>query len=444
MTYSEACSYIEGIPKFTKKNRPDHTRDLLDRLGHPEEGFRIIHVAGTNGKGSVCAMLESILREQGYRTGLFSSPHLVSIRERFQISGSLVSEDLFAEAFRRVVACVRGMEADGYPHPAYFEFLFAMGLLIFQREQIDVLVMETGLGGRLDATNAVRRPDLTVLTSISLDHMAYLGDTVEAIAGEKAGIIKPGVPVVADGFSRADLDLTPAWETIRRRAEEVGSPLTLVREDRLEGGLSYLEDGISFMVRPVRAGESLTRVRIPFLADYQVENALVAMEAARQFGEACGTYSAEAVRKGLERTRWPGRMELVAPGILLDGAHNADGIDQFLKTARRIRKQRPLTLLFTAVSDKDYQTMIAKLCARDLFRSVLTTQVGGERAVPADLLADLFRDRGMRDVTAVSSPQKAFRLAVSRRGDSLLFCVGSLYLAGVIKADLAGREGEPI
>ena len=178
MTLSEASEYIAGIPRFAKKTKPENTKELMRRLGNPEDSFRVIHIAGTNGKGSVSAFLESILRTEGFRTGLFTSPHLVSVRERFQIQREEVPEGTFLRAFRKVLDVTGKMIQEGYEHPAYFEFLFAMGMLIFQEEKIDVLVMETGLGGRLDATNCVRHPNLTVITSISFDHMEYLGSTL--------------------------------------------------------------------------------------------------------------------------------------------------------------------------------------------------------------------------------------------------------------------------
>ena len=199
MNYTEAVDYIEEVPKFTKKNGPENTLELLRRIGHPERNMKIIHVAGTNGKGSVCAFLASVLSGAGRRTGLFTSPHLVDITERFQIDQEPVSHERFTEAFVRVKKEVDGMIRDGFAHPAYFELLFAAGLLIFDAAGVEYLVLETGLGGRLDATNLVEHPIACVLTTISLDHMEYLGDTVAKIAAEKAGIIKEGIPVIYDG-----------------------------------------------------------------------------------------------------------------------------------------------------------------------------------------------------------------------------------------------------
>ena len=214
-TYEEAVQYIEDIPKFTKKNKLEHTRQCLDLLGSPDEGKKIIHVAGTNGKGSVCAFISTMLEEGGYKCGLFTSPHLVKINERFQINEVMVSDEIFLEAFCRVKKLADFLVEKGDYHPTYFEFLFLMGMLIFAKEEVDYIVLETGLGGRLDATNSVRKPLACVITSISLDHVEYLGNTIPEIAGEKAGIIKPGVPVVFDGNN------PEAAEVIRTRADSL-------------------------------------------------------------------------------------------------------------------------------------------------------------------------------------------------------------------------------
>ena len=189
LNYTEAVEYIYNIPKFTTKNKPEHTAEFLNRLGHPERSMKIIHVAGTNGKGSVCAFLSSMLTEAGKRTALFTSPHLVKINERFQINNQMVSDEEFLSAFLKVDEVVKGMQADGLPHPTYFELLFGVAMVLFAELKAEYVVLETGLGGRLDATNTVEHPLATVITSISLDHTEILGDTIEKIAFEKAGII---------------------------------------------------------------------------------------------------------------------------------------------------------------------------------------------------------------------------------------------------------------
>ena len=218
MNYKQAVDYIEETPKFTTKNSLDHTKECLRRLGSPQERFRVIHVAGTNGKGSTCAFLASVLKEAGISCGLFTSPHLVEITERFQIQEEPVSREKFLEAFHKVKEMVDALVAEGIHHPTYFEMLFLMGMVIFADAGVDYVMLETGLGGRMDATTSIENPLACVITSVSLDHMQYLGNTVEEIAGEKAGIIVPGVPVIYDGNDPRTA------QVIREKAKELESP----------------------------------------------------------------------------------------------------------------------------------------------------------------------------------------------------------------------------
>ena len=189
MNYEEAVAYIEETPKFTTKNKLEHTKECLRRLGNPQKQFRVVHVAGTNGKGSTCAFLTSVFREAGYSCGLFTSPHLVVINERFQINEKNINNDTFLRAFEKVKKLADELVAEGNYHPTYFEFLFLMGMVIFADANVDYVILETGLGGKLDATTAVEEPIACVITSISFDHMQYLGNTIEALAGEKAALI---------------------------------------------------------------------------------------------------------------------------------------------------------------------------------------------------------------------------------------------------------------
>ena len=207
MTYKQAEEYILSIPKFSSKNSMEDTKDFLRFLGNPDRELQIIHVAGTNGKGSVCAFLTSILCHAGYHVGTFISPHLVTMRERFLVDREMVSEEEFLEAFLQIKTALEAYaDGDSY-HPSFFEYLFFMSMLIFRKKQVDYVVLETGLGGRLDATNSVEKKLATVITSIGYDHMEYLGDTLTAIAGEKAGIMRPGTPVI---FSDKNPQVTEA------------------------------------------------------------------------------------------------------------------------------------------------------------------------------------------------------------------------------------------
>lgn len=431
MNYTEAVDYIETIPKFTVKHPPEHTRELLSRLGNPQEGIKIIHVAGTNGKGSVCAYLNAMLLAGGKKTGLFTSPHLVRINERFQINGEDVSDEQFLDAFLKVEKAAKEYEAEGEGHPSYFETLFLMGMLIFKEAGVEYLVMETGLGGRLDATNVVEKPLACIITSISRDHTEYLGDTLEAIAGEKAGIIKAGVPVIYDASQPG-----PA-SVIAAKAKEMGSPAWPMEPSFYEMKTQSRE-GITFTFAYL--GGEKAELAIPYVAKYQMMNASLAFYTMHILQDV-HDIPKNVLAEGLSKIKWPCRMEMAAPGVIIDGAHNEDGIAQFVSTAGYFAKKNEITILFTAVADKHYHEMIGEICEGIHPSHVVATQIDGSRVVPAEVLAEDFRKAGCTDVCAEPEIGAAYEKALGKKGSGMLFCVGSLYLAGELKAYLAKRNG---
>ncbi|MDO5425640.1 MAG: folylpolyglutamate synthase/dihydrofolate synthase family protein [Eubacteriales bacterium] len=430
MNYTEAVAYINEIPKFTKKNKFDHTVEMMRRLGHPERTMKIIHVAGTNGKGSVCAFLSSILVHAGKRTGLFTSPHLVKINERFQVNHEQATDEEFLAAFQEVMETVKGMQADGLPHPTYFELLYALGMVFFAKKQVEYCVLETGLGGRLDATNTVEHPIASVITSISLDHTEYLGNTIPEIAGEKAGIIKPGVPVIYDGRD------AQAEAVIRRRAEELDSPATGLHEGMYEVFLKS-DKSIDFSLN--FGYYENAKITVPYLAEYQVVNsslALLAMEVI----DPQHTIPLETRLQAIRDTRWQGRMETVLPGVVLDGAHNADGVAQFVKTVQGLPKDRRVVMLFSAVVEKNFEKMIETICTQTNLSAVVVTEIPGSRNEPAKELGRIFETYTDAPVTVVPEIEEAFQEALRQKEDGMLFCVGSLYLVGELKRILSEKE----
>lgn len=413
------------------KHPPEHTRELLSRLGNPQEGIKIIHVAGTNGKGSVCAYLNAMLLAGGKKTGLFTSPHLVRINERFQINGEDVSDEQFLNAFLKVEKAAKEYEAEGEGHPSYFETLFLMGMLIFKEAGVEYLVMETGLGGRLDATNVVEKPLACIITSISRDHTEYLGDTLEAIAGEKAGIIKAGVPVIYDASQPG-----PA-SVIAAKAKEMGSPAWPMEPSFYEMKTQSRE-GITFTF--AYPGGEKAELAIPYVAKYQMMNASLAFYTMHILQDV-HDIPKNVLAEGLSKIKWPCRMEMAAPGVIIDGAHNEDGIAQFVSTAGYFAKKNEITILFTAVADKHYHEMIGEICEGIHPSHVVATQIDGSRVVPAEVLAEDFRKAGCTDVCAEPEIGAAYEKALGKKGSGMLFCVGSLYLAGELKAYLAKRNG---
>lgn len=369
--------------------------------------MKIIHVAGSNGKGSVCADLTAILVLAGYRVGTFVSPHLSYIRERFLMDGKMVDQKRFSAAFAAVYRLTRVMLKRGYRHPAFFEFLFLMAMQIYADWQPDYVILETGLGGRLDTTNVIEQPVCTVITSISLEHTRYLGDTIPLIAGEKAGIIKPGAPVIYD-------DNQPlASAVIRQAAQEQHAPAYPVSEQD-----SYRE--------------------VHFAAPYQAMNAALAVKALDVMAEVhcLDRMDRELYRRGLEQLNWPGRMEPAGDDIWLDGAHSPDGIRAFIRAAQEMQKENPknLQILFAVMAEKDYNNMIQLLCRELKPARVTVTQPDNERALAADSLLTIFRRYGCPQVSAYADVKAALSAALRQKTASdRLFVVGSLYLIGEIR-----------
>lgn len=423
MNYTEAVEYVLSVPKFTKKNKLENTIELMERLGRPERGMKIIHVAGTNGKGSVCAFLSSILDKAGKRTGLFTSPHLVKINERFQINNVPISDDAFLGAYWKVWTAMEEMQKDGFFHPTYFEILFAVAMVAFKEAGVEYVVLETGLGGRLDATNIVENPLAVIITSISLDHTEILGDTIAKIAFEKAGIIKEGVPVIYDARN------AEAAEVIEKRAKELHAQ-TFPLSEKMYEILVNTDKSIDFSLNC--SYYENVRVTVPYIAPYQVVNSSLAMLAMKVIDSA-QEICLSTIVDGIALTTWAGRMETVMPGVILDGAHNAAGVEEFVKTLGRVDSSRRVVLLFSAVVEKNYESMIESICKSAKLDEVIVTEIQGDRIVPADRLKDIFSRYTKAAVTEIPDIREAFAQALKKRQDGLLFCVGSLYLVGEIK-----------
>ncbi len=427
MTYEEMVEWILGIPKFTSKNTLEHTRDFLGRLGDPQESFKAIHVAGSNGKGSVCACMESVLRAAGKRTGLFTSPHLTRIEERFRLNGQPCSQREFVWAAGRARRAAEKMRREGLPYPTFFECIFAMGMVLFEKWQVEYAVIETGLGGRLDATNIIRRPILTVITSISLEHTEILGSTVRQIASEKAGILKKGTPVVYDASE------PEAEQVIRARAAELGCQVFPVCFNKIKILLNTGKK-IAFSYD---SGYDVTNVEIPFGAPYQAQNAAVALQAARCLGEEAGI-GLEAVRAGFANVSWKGRMQEARPGVYFDGAHNLAGIERFLEAVEQVTEDSAV-LLFSMAKDKDYGNVVRRLTERGNWETVVTTSIPGTRGADCAELAELFgkaaKDAGKcMETAAVPEIGAAFARALgARKEGQKVFCAGSLYLIGELE-----------
>lgn len=422
--YEEAIQYLLNIPKFSSKNEADHTKNLLGKLECPQKVFSIIHVAGTNGKGSVCAYCSSVLQAAGKRVGMFTSPHLVRINERFCVQGKPVSDEKLVWAFERVRSAVDEMKKEGLAHPTFFETMLAMGMLIFKEAGVEWVLLETGMGGRLDATNVVL-PKLTAITSIGMDHMEYLGDTLEKIAGEKAGIIKPGVPVVfAEGEEVTN-------RVIRQKAEDLHAACYSVSEKDVKT-LKKDDKTIAFFVENRYYGS--VYLTLSTIGTYQIENALIAHKLLELTGEEIPRAAYEG---GFRSAYWPGRMEEVLPGVYLDGAHNVPGIRALLAVVQERPKKGKRSLLFAAAGDKAYPEMIREICEKGKFDSIVVTRLQGPRGADGESIARLFRQYGVFGEDAVSfmeDAESAWHVVLKGKGAlDEVFCTGSLYFIGTIK-----------
>ncbi len=430
-TMGQAEEYINQIPMWAaKKHSLEDVRKFLEEMGNPDRGIPAIHVAGTNGKGSVCAFLTSLLTEAGVRTGTFISPHLKTLRERFLINGVMVEKAPFEEAFRRVLDTAERLKAQGICHPTFFEFLFYMAVELFKKQGAEVMVVETGLGGRLDATNVLEQPLACAITSISLDHTQYLGNTIEAIAGEKAGIIKPGVPIIFDDT------VNEASRVICGIAKKQGAPAFGVGQSDYEAG--EIRDGFMEVQAKLLSGDTLP-LKIPFEASYQCQNAMVAVRIMEVLAQRENrSISGKWLQEGIFHARWPGRMEEARKDVFLDGAHNPGGIQAFVRAAAHIcaRRKKKAFLLFAAVSDKDYGEMAGILCEGLPFEAIGVVQMESSRGLEALQLETLFKEKADCPVRAYGCVGEGFSHMEQLARGQLLFCVGSLYLIGELKAFL--------
>jgi len=424
MTSSECRDYLGHLEHFGIKLGLENIATLCAALGNPQNRFLSIHVAGTNGKGSVSAMLAGIMKEHGFRTGLYTSPHLARVEERIRVDGAAIPPRLFRERLARLRATIDGLMAEeelAY-HPTYFEVLTALAFLEFAETKVDVAVLEVGMGGRFDATNIVR-PLVSVITTIAKDHEKHLGSSLEKIAFEKAGIIKPGVPVVCGVRGGV------ALRKIRRIAREREAPLIEVFGSGRTLEARLARRGYRFVYAGARGRYAFS----PALAGrHQGQNAAVAIATAEVLSRTWKPLDKGKIVKAVRETRWEGRLETVArrPLVLLDGAHNVEGVEALAVHVRET-VGRPVVLVFAAMQDKDIRSMTRLLFP--LCETVILTRVPHERsATPEELAAAAPSFKGR--ILLEPDTRKAVRLALAEsRGRTPVVIAGSLFLIGEVK-----------
>jgi len=424
MTLPECRDYLGHLEHFGIKLGLENIATLCEALGTPQDSFPSVHVAGTNGKGSVSAMIADVLKGHGFRTGLYTSPHLARVEERIRVDGAAIPPRRFRDLLERLKTAIDGLMAAGRLayHPTYFEVLTALAFLRFAERNVDVAVLEVGMGGRFDATNVVR-PIVSVITTIARDHEKHLGSDLEAIAFEKAGIIKPGIPVVCGVRGGA------ALRKIRRIAREREAPLIEVFGPGRTLEARAFAGGFRFTYE----GERGRYVYSPGLAGrHQGTNAAVAIATAEVLARTWEPLDKPEIVKAVRETRWEGRLETVSrrPPVLLDGAHNVEGAEALAVHIREIVR-RPVVLIFAAMKDKDIRSMTRLLFP--LCGTVVLTRVPYKRsASPEELAAAAPAFKGK--ILLEPDTRKAVRLALAEsRGHTPVIIAGSLFLIGEVK-----------
>jgi dihydrofolate synthase/folylpolyglutamate synthase len=435
MTYEESVRYLltlgrelaspqqASVTKFDLAN----ITTLCERLGQPQSSFQSVHIAGTNGKGSTAAMLESILRAAGLRTGLYTSPHLERINERIRLDGREISDADFAATFTRIHKMIEELLAAGKlaAHPTFFECVTALAFEFFARAGAEFAVCEVGMGGRLDATN-ILVPEVAVITQIDFDHENYLGHSIEEIAGEKAGIIKPGARVVS-----AAEHLIARVVVRRRVAEQSAFLVEIENEFRIENITSH--DGCFAFAAISNTSGAIIPLTVPLPGRFQVRNALTALAAARMLAERGAPVDDDAIARGIASTVWPGRLERIAtqPEIYLDGAHNPSGAREIAVFWDTNLAGRKIFLVYGALRDKAVDEIAGLLFPRA--SAVILTSPAQSRAISAPVLAEMTGHHA-RQVDVITDPNRAFERALELASpDDVIFVTGSLYLVGDLR-----------
>ncbi len=419
MTYQEAMDKINSLLVFGSRPGLERIGAFMERIGSPQKKLSFVHIAGTNGKGSTCAMLANILKCAGYRTGLFISPYVLEFRERFQINGEMIPESRLCDIVERLYPVVEQMKTEGNIITE-FEFVFAVAMTWYAEEQCDIVVLETGLGGRFDATNIIDTPLVSVITSISLDHTAVLGDTYEKIAFEKCGIIKQNGMTVAYGEQKDGVQ-----EVIRRTAQE--------RQNRL-----YIADTANVRVTESGLNGSVfvwegRQWHIPLMGEHQVKNAVTVLDTVKALRERGIAIAEKAVEEGLAGVAFPARQELLCrePVVMLDGSHNPDGVRALAGALKACLPDRKKIGIIGMLADKDVNAALAEIVP--LFEEIIAVPVHNPRAMGERELADRIAGYDIA-VCAESDYERALQKAMARMNDqTALIIFGSLYLAGDIR-----------
>ena len=426
--YKEAIDYIYNLNKYGMKLGLKNISALLELFDNPHLKTKLIHIAGTNGKGSTAAVLHSILQRANYKAGLYTSPHLVSFQERMKINGEYITQDEVCALLKRLKPAIRKVaHTEGCQHPTFFEVITAMAFIYFYEKKVDFAIMEVGLGGRLDATN-VCQPLVSIITHLSFDHMAQLGNTLSEIAAEKGAIIKQKTAVVCAQ------QLPEAAQIIKKIAQEEKAPLYIFGEQFKATLESSLLKGNYFNYTGIE--QNIINLFVPLAGEYQLENTSLAIAAAELLHKMGFIINREAIIEGVRHTQWPGRFELVRekPLTILDGAHNPDGVTQFMTNLKRLIPDKRIIAVLGVFQDKDFTAIVKTIVTQ--VNQVIITMSDNLRAAPASVLAEevaRYMDKKYISETdnVAAAIDKSLQIA---QDDEVIIITGSLYTVGEAKA----------
>ena len=432
MNYEEALKYIMSVPAFSPKSIANGTepfdlvsiKELLERLGNPQDSLKYVHIAGTNGKGSTSAYTAQILEESGLTVGLYTSPFIERFTERIRVNGIEISGEDLARLTEKVAGIVEEMKRDGARLPSEYEIVSAIAFLYYKEKKCDIVVLEVGLGGRLDATNIIKFPELAIITTISLDHTEILGDSLDKIAFEKAGIIKEG----------CDILVYPQTDEAESSIEKVALKrnASLHRAVIPEKALSADLNGQKFAL-DINGREEIFETSL--LGNYQINNAAIAIEAAYILKNKGWNITDEAIKIGIKNTEWPGRFELLRkePAFIIDGSHNDEGASVLVKSLQQYFPDKKIIFITGVLEDKDYAHMMRRVIP--LAKSFLTITPPSPRALSAKALAEFLLKENAPSAEAFDSIEEAVANAVRSAGkDDIICAFGSLYYIGIVRS----------
>ncbi len=425
MNYQESLKYIEETHKFGVRLGLDNITKLLELLGNPQDKLNIIHVAGTNGKGSTCSFVTSMLKESGYKVGLYTSPFLETFTERIRINGENIPEEDVARIVTLIKEKIDQMVCEGYSYPTEFEIVTAMGFYYYCEQAVDFVALEVGLGGRYDATNIIKASEVSVITSISLDHVGILGDTVEKIAYEKGGIIKEnGVAIVYDQSDEVK-------DVIKDICKEKNARYIEVKFDDIEVKQS---DIYSQTYDCTIMGDKYEDLEIKLIGDHQINNSMLALSVIKFLEQSKNlNISEESIRAGLINTKWPGRIEKIMerPIFIIDGAHNEDGARSLAKAIKKNFNGKKATLLIGMLEDKDIEGVLEILMPH--FDKVITTTPDNPRAISCEVLKEKI-SKYVDDIVAKPSIEEAVNYTLKNASEEdIIISAGSLYMIGTVR-----------